>query len=370
MIKRFLPTLYADSVGDIDLTELRGLGVNVLILDLDNTLVPHNHKLPSEAALAFIKKARTLGFKLHILSNNKKQRVSDFNESIMLDAVHMAFKPFLHKVKGVLRRNGYAKNEVCIVGDQIFTDILLANRLKVKSVLVKPVNSSTDIKSISFKRKLERVILRKRIAAVGFEGEIPYADIVDRHGVNAVVRQFGELSARRIEHMRKRYAGAVVGGMLCGEIMPHIEVADEDCAATNYCTAVKVRGGKLHGFNTVCTAFRQYVKENGINVAGKAVIVLGEGVLADSIRRALRTEGANVADMDCASECAVLVNLSQSPPDLSDISRGAHVYDLSGAIGQRKNNCYIYFDAAAFEEFRALHTLGLLLDTKIITGDK
>ena len=48
-----------------------------------------------------------------------------------------------------------------VVGDQIFTDVLGANRLKMYSILVEPI-SDKDLFVTRFNRKLEYVV-KKRI---------------------------------------------------------------------------------------------------------------------------------------------------------------------------------------------------------------
>ena len=55
---------------------------------------------------------------------------------------------------------GLSPAQVCFIGDQIFTDILGANRAGIKSVLVRPINRSTDEIQIFFKRFLEKPVIK------------------------------------------------------------------------------------------------------------------------------------------------------------------------------------------------------------------
>ncbi len=51
-------------------------------------------------------------------------------------------------------------NEVVVVGDQLFTDVLGGNRTGLHTILVVPV-ASTDGLMTRFNRRMERVVLKK-----------------------------------------------------------------------------------------------------------------------------------------------------------------------------------------------------------------
>ncbi len=55
---------------------------------------------------------------------------------------------------------GTTKNNTLFVGDQIFTDILGANKAGIHSILVKPIAKHEEIQII-LKRRLEYFILKK-----------------------------------------------------------------------------------------------------------------------------------------------------------------------------------------------------------------
>ena len=70
-------------------------------------------------------------------------------------------KPFK---KGFLKAQKKLKLDVkniAAVGDQIFTDVIGANRCKMVSILVEPVDRSTDLLITKWKRPLEDLIIKK-----------------------------------------------------------------------------------------------------------------------------------------------------------------------------------------------------------------
>ena len=52
------------------------------------------------------------------------------------------------------------KDSICLVGDQIFTDIYGGNRMGFKTVLVTAVGKN-ETKFVSFKRIFEQLVLRE-----------------------------------------------------------------------------------------------------------------------------------------------------------------------------------------------------------------
>jgi HAD superfamily phosphatase (TIGR01668 family) len=69
-------------------------------------------------------------------------------------------KPFCRGINVAQRKLGIEKEEMVMVGDQLMTDILAANRSGIRSILVKPVVES-DSFITKFNRACERRILKK-----------------------------------------------------------------------------------------------------------------------------------------------------------------------------------------------------------------
>jgi len=156
----FYPTLMARRVMDISAEMLAGMGVEALILDLDNTLTTHNNPRPDPAVLGWLAKMRGAGIKLTILSNNSRERVLPFAKELRLDFVANGLKPLPYGYARAVAALDVPKQNVAVVGDQLFTDIFGAKLYGMKSIFVEPFEHE-DQWFFRFKRKVEAVVLRR-----------------------------------------------------------------------------------------------------------------------------------------------------------------------------------------------------------------
>lgn len=159
--KRFYPTEYARSIYGLDFDRLYREGYRGVIMDIDNTLVPHG--LPADGqAVAFFARLREIGFQTCLLSNNKEPRVEPFARAVGTNYIFKADKPSRKGYRAAMDRMGTDVNTTIFIGDQLFTDIYGANRTGIRSVLVEPIDPKEEIQ-IVWKRKLEAIVLgRKR----------------------------------------------------------------------------------------------------------------------------------------------------------------------------------------------------------------
>lgn len=61
---------------------------------------------------------------------------------------------------------GVKSHEIAVAGDQIFTDIIGANRVKMYSILTKPIDNR-DILMTKIKRPIEELIVKRYIKKNG-----------------------------------------------------------------------------------------------------------------------------------------------------------------------------------------------------------
>ncbi|GAA0354029.1 YqeG family HAD IIIA-type phosphatase [Bacillus horti] len=164
MLKQLLPDMHAHSIYEIDLDELKERGVKGIITDLDNTLIEWDRPGATPELIKWFEKVEEKGFKLVIVSNNNKKRVSLFADPLNIPFVFSARKPFNKAFKRAQQMMELKPTEVVVIGDQLFTDVLGGNRLKLYTILVVPVASSDGIFT-RFNRRMERMALsfmRKR----------------------------------------------------------------------------------------------------------------------------------------------------------------------------------------------------------------
>lgn len=155
-----LPDIFAETVYDIDLNALKDEGIRGFVFDIDNTLVTYADPVATETVVEWLGKLRDMNFKLYIVSNNDKERVRIFSESVNLPHYGKALKPLKKYLKRACRDMGIAPAETALVGDQLFTDIWGGNLMNMKTILVKPISEVED-GFVKFKRRFERRILRK-----------------------------------------------------------------------------------------------------------------------------------------------------------------------------------------------------------------
>jgi len=158
MWEKFFPDHYYDSVFEIPYKELRQKNKQALIFDIDNTLAPYNTRRPPEKVSNLLNRLQKMGFKVCLLTNNSKHRLTHFNENLKLPAYHRGLKPLSGKAKKAMRAMGVTPESTVLIGDQVLTDIWCGKRLKVTTVLVKPLSEKDNL-SVHMKRGIEKTIV-------------------------------------------------------------------------------------------------------------------------------------------------------------------------------------------------------------------
>ena len=160
------PDLYLNSVIDINATLLKKNMLEALILDVDNTLIDYYKNL-IEGAEDWCENLKSEGIKCIILSNsNKKEKVETVAKKLGIKYVMFAKKPLKSGFKKALEKLEMKPEQVAVVGDQIFTDVVGAKRMKMFSILVKQVGEK-DIFITKVKRPIENAIIKKYLREKG-----------------------------------------------------------------------------------------------------------------------------------------------------------------------------------------------------------
>ena len=136
LFRLFYPYEYAESVFSIDYQKLYDLGFRGLLFDIDNTLVPHGEDSTPQVD-ELMKRITDTGFRILMLSNNSEERILRFLKNIDSQYIEEAGKPDPAAYDKAVRMLGLKKEQVLCIGDQVFTDILGANRCGMKNILVK-----------------------------------------------------------------------------------------------------------------------------------------------------------------------------------------------------------------------------------------
>lgn len=126
-------------------------GIRLLLLDLDNTIAPYGSKGPTPQLVDWIGKLQAAGVLPFILSNSRKPtRVQEFARALGIPFLRRAGKPKKAGFLAALQQMKVEKEQAAMVGDQIFTDILGANRTGIYSILVNPLRMDTIFRLLRY----------------------------------------------------------------------------------------------------------------------------------------------------------------------------------------------------------------------------
>lgn len=158
-MEKFIPDMYQKSVYDIDYKKLKKRGIKCLLFDLDNTLVSYKEDVPTRDVKELFH-ALEKDFKVIILSNSTKKRLTPFKEILNVDTAYSSKKPLKKKYLKIMQIYDFKENEIACIGDQLMTDIFGANRIGALSIFVNSIGSS-EPPWTKFNRIWERKIIKK-----------------------------------------------------------------------------------------------------------------------------------------------------------------------------------------------------------------
>ncbi len=121
----------------ISQSELQRKGIHSLLLDVDGTLVNRKSNKIPKAVKTWIRESKKL-FSLYLISNNpSKKRIEKIAKELNLKYKYDASKPRKRITLSAINEIGGEPKNIAIIGDRIFTDIIVGNRCNIKTILVK-----------------------------------------------------------------------------------------------------------------------------------------------------------------------------------------------------------------------------------------
>ena len=151
------PDFYYHSILQIGIAQLESLKVEAVICDLDNTLLEWKAKKISPEIKSWLLEVEQAGISVCILSNALASRASQATEELDFPVIAPAFKPRKKQFEVAVDTLAVDKSRVAMIGDQLFTDILGANRVGLISILIDPL-SEKDFLSTKVVRLVEKKI--------------------------------------------------------------------------------------------------------------------------------------------------------------------------------------------------------------------
>lgn len=155
------PDLYLRSVRDIDIEGLRERGIDTLLMDLDNTLLPRDSTVIPDDIVQWCSHLDEQGMTACLVSNNWHERVRTVAAELDFLLVSKAVKPLPMAFRRAMRLAGSSRDRSVVVGDQMFTDVLGGKLLGLMTIMVLPLSHS-DLPHTLLLRRIERVLLAGR----------------------------------------------------------------------------------------------------------------------------------------------------------------------------------------------------------------
>ena len=136
-----LPSIIIESVTDLTPDMLLERGIELLMLDFDNTIVPYTTDIPEPLMEQWLYDMKQSDVKIYVVSNSKNQRVRIFCKNYGIDCITHAKKPFPKGIRECLNKYGLPAEKCALAGDQIFTDTMGARGCGVTAILVTAIDN-------------------------------------------------------------------------------------------------------------------------------------------------------------------------------------------------------------------------------------
>ena len=154
-----LPSNYLPSIYHIDYNKLKKNNIDTLLFDIDNTVAKVDDlKVPKETIKLFNNLKQN--FKILLISINHKERVKPVAEYLDVKALWNADKPEKKAYDKALKMLNSSKENAVAIGDQILSDIVGANKYKIKSILVDQLAKENNIQT-GLAQKLQKYMIKK-----------------------------------------------------------------------------------------------------------------------------------------------------------------------------------------------------------------
>lgn len=154
----FQPRYYVKNFEHISIPHLKKEGIRLLLCDIDNTLVSYDDKKPNEKVVRFIDSIQESGIDVSLCSNATKERATRFSEDLHVkETYYFSCKPLPMKFHKALKEHHLQANQVALIGDQLFTDMLGGNLAGLYTILTAPISEKDSIPT-KINRCFEQII--------------------------------------------------------------------------------------------------------------------------------------------------------------------------------------------------------------------
>lgn len=160
MLRHLAPHLRIESVLDLGTEQVRALGLEALILDVDCTLKSYCNTICAPEVTAWVKELLGANLRVCLVSNGREPRIRRFAEGLGVPYIARALKPMPRGIQTAMRRLGVTPRQTAMVGDQLFADVMAGRLAGVFTILVRPIRPEEEPWYTRLKRRPEVLLLR------------------------------------------------------------------------------------------------------------------------------------------------------------------------------------------------------------------
>lgn len=136
----FAPNYYVQSFKTLNIRKLHDMGIQLLLCDIDNTLVAYDEEVPNQDVIDFIHKLKRNGIEVALCSNSLSSRGKNFGKHLPVSKTYpFSCKPLPFCFKKAMKDHGLKASQIAILGDQMYTDILGGNVWGLYTILTAPI---------------------------------------------------------------------------------------------------------------------------------------------------------------------------------------------------------------------------------------
>lgn len=158
----FFPDEEAASIFEVDYGSLQRSGKEAVIFDLDNTIARWGEDSLNDKVIELIGEILGLGLQVGILTNSKREKVKSFVEGLPYPCQFNAQKPRRKNFLSLLEKMDVPPSRAVMIGDQLLTDVLGANRMGMYSIRVEPIERGREFSFTAANRLIEDLLFSLR----------------------------------------------------------------------------------------------------------------------------------------------------------------------------------------------------------------
>lgn len=155
------PDYNLKNIYEIDLDELKSLGIKALLFDLDSTLMGSKTGCYTEKTLEWLQKAKRDFFVGVVSNNNNPEYIEKVTACSDFPVVFSAHKPDIKITREFMKKYELKPETTCFVGDRPLTDILCGKKAGCMTILVDSITADTEKPIVRIARWLERCSIKK-----------------------------------------------------------------------------------------------------------------------------------------------------------------------------------------------------------------